>query len=54
MVNVFQQRDAYTARDVGGILFALMRSLSTGSIVQGSGRRFTPLMYSFGSQKKVL
>lgn len=54
MVNVFQQCDAYTAKDVGGILFALMRSLSIVSKVQGSGRGFMPLMYGFGSQKKVL
>lgn len=54
MVNVFQQCNAYTAKDVGGVVFALMRSLSTVSIVQGSGRGFIPLMYGFGFQKKVL
>lgn len=53
MVNVFQQCDAHTAKDVGGKLFALMRSLSTLSIVQGSGKGLIPLMHGFGSQKKI-
>lgn len=52
MVNVFQQCDAYAAKDVGGILFALMRCLSIVSIVRGSGGGFIPLMHGFGSQKK--